>query len=259
MAMMPSARQPSSMQPGPSICKFPHVPWVVFPALTCQKKYLSFLTDYHRQEDYEVVSRNILKRIQNRGKGSVFTARDFLDLGSRAAVDQTLARLARKGTIRRIAHGLYDYPRVHQRMGQLSPQVDLVAKAVAKKAAMAKKADRAPLQIAGAQAANVLGLSPQVPAQRVYLTDGPPRTVQVLGRQFVHLRYASPRNLIGAGTTVGTVFQALRYLGRGGVDDAVIRRLRVSLSPSDKDALRQHSTRMPDWMRPVVDQITQAA
>jgi len=208
-------------------------------------------------EDSEVVSRKILKRIQSKGKGSLFTASDFLDLGSRAAVDQTLARLARKGTIRRVSRGLYDYPRVHQRFGQLSPQVDLVAKAVAKKAAMAKKADDARLQIAGAQAANVLGLSTQVPAQRVYLTDGPPRTVRVLGRQLVHLRHAAPRNLIGAGTIAGTVFQALRYLGRGGVDDAVIRRLRASLSPSDRNSLRQHSTRMPGWMRPVIDQIAQ--
>ena len=35
---------------------------------------------------------------------------DFLDLGSRQAVDLALHRLVHKGTIRRLARGLYDYP-----------------------------------------------------------------------------------------------------------------------------------------------------
>ncbi len=198
-----------------------------------------------------MISRKMLKRIQAKGRGSVFTPNDFLDIGSRAAVDQTLSRLARKGVIRRISRGLYDYPRVHPRLGQLSPRLDNVAKA------MAKNSD-ARVQITGAQAVNSLGLSTQVPAQQVYLTDGSPRRVQI-GRQSVTLRRAARRNLVGAGTTTGTVFQALRYLGRGGVNDGVIQRLRASLSSDDKDALKRDSTRMPGWMRPVIDQIAQAA
>ena len=35
------------------------------------------------------------------------------DIGSREAIDITLHRLARKGTIRRLARGVYDYPKDH--------------------------------------------------------------------------------------------------------------------------------------------------
>jgi hypothetical protein len=94
----------------------------------------------------------------------VFVPADFLDLGSRKAIDIALHRLARKGTIRRLAHGVYDFPKEHPVLGTLSPSADDVASALAGR-------DRTRLQPAGAYAANALGLSEQVPANAVFLTD----------------------------------------------------------------------------------------
>src|SRR3982750_830034 len=99
----------------------------------------------------------ILDAIHSRGHGSVFVPADFLDLGSREAVDVALHRLARKGTIRRLARGVYDFPKQHPVLGLLSPSAEAVARALAGR-------DRTRLQPAGAFAANVLGLSEQVPA-----------------------------------------------------------------------------------------------
>ncbi len=62
----------------------------------------------------------ILSRIYGRGNGCVVTPGDFLDLGSRQAVDLALHRLAKKGTLRRLARGLYDYPRIDPELGFLS-------------------------------------------------------------------------------------------------------------------------------------------
>jgi hypothetical protein len=52
-----------------------------------------------------------------RGLGSVFVPSDFLHLGSRQAIDVVLHRLTRKGIIRRLARGLYDFrqKRIHGR------------------------------------------------------------------------------------------------------------------------------------------------
>ena len=80
----------------------------------------------------------------------MFVPADFLDLGSREAVDIALHRLARKGTIRRLARGVYDFPKEHPVLGPLSPSAEAVAKALAGR-------DRTRLQPAGAYAANVLG------------------------------------------------------------------------------------------------------
>src|SRR5262245_26515031 len=147
-----------------------------------------------------------MRRVRHRGRGVVFTPADFFDLGDRAALDQALSRLARQGTIRRLARGLYDYPRINPQLGPISPGPDAIARAVARKTS-------SKVQIAGAQAANALGLSTQVPAHAVYLTDGPSRRVAI-GRSVITLRRASPKHLLAAGSTAGTVVQALRYLGR---------------------------------------------
>ena len=110
----------------------------------------------------------ILKRVRARGRGSVFTPSDFLDLAGRAAIDQALSRLVKAGQLRRLARGLYDFPKMHPKLGPLSPAPDDVARALAQETG-------SKVQITGARAANALGLSAQVPAQSVYLTDGPPR------------------------------------------------------------------------------------
>src|SRR5580658_1873965 len=118
------------------------------------------------------IDSHILDRIHGYGRGSVFVPGDFLDLGSRESVDLALHRLARKRTIRRLARGVYDFPKEHPVLGLLLPSADAVARALAGR-------DRTRLQPAGAYAANILGLSDQVPAKVVYLTDGPTRTVAI--------------------------------------------------------------------------------
>lgn len=190
----------------------------------------------------------ILRRVRASGRGSVFTPSDFLDLGNRAAVDQALSRLARQGVIRRLSHGLYDYPRVHPQLGVLTPSADAVAKALAKETGSV-------VQVAGAQAANALGLSTQVPAHAVYLTDGPSRHVAI-GRRRVDLRHASRKFLVAPGTKAGTVVQALRYLGK----DAAPRAVDVvapTLSAADRRVLAREATKAPGWLRPVLDRLAQ--
>jgi hypothetical protein len=105
----------------------------------------------------------------------------------------------------------------------------------------------------GAQAANALGLSTQVPAHAVYLTDGPSRRV-VIGKRVIALRHTSPKHFVGAGTAAGTVVQALRYLGKDAgstLADVVGRQL----SRSDRCQLVRGKTIAPGWMRPVIDRI----
>src|SRR5208337_2780770 len=130
------------------------------------------------------VANSVLKRIRAHGRGWVFTPREFLALGTRRAVDRALARLTQDRTIRRLEQGLYDYPRVHKKLGVLAPNPDDVAAVLA-----AKTGSR--VQISGARAANLLGLSDQVPAQLVYLTDGPAHRVKI-GAQIFFLMLRRP-------------------------------------------------------------------
>ena len=192
----------------------------------------------------------IKRRIIGKGRGAVFTPADFLDLGSRASVDQTLSRLTDQGVIRRLARGIYDYPKTSPRLGRLSPDPDVVAVAIARK-------DGRVVQVSPARAANMLGLTTQVPAKAVYLTDGPSRTTQI-GAQTIIMRNAAARNLVGAGKPTGAVFQALRYLGKDGVDASVVARLSRTIDADTRRALVKDALQAPGWMRPVVQQIAAA-
>jgi hypothetical protein len=181
----------------------------------------------------------ILKRIRVHGRGWVFTPRDFLDLSSRHPVDLTLARLARNNTIRRLARGIYDYPRIHNRLGVLAPNPDHVAAALA-----AKTGSR--VQVSGARAANLLGLTNQVPAQLVYLTDGPPHRVKI-GGQIIQLKPARPSKFPGAGTPAGLAIQAIRAVGPNANEDMVVRQLSRALGADDKRQLAKLSKYAPGW------------
>jgi hypothetical protein len=195
----------------------------------------------------KTVQDQVLTRIRAKGRGAVHVPADFLDLGSRAAVDQALGRLARAGTIRRLARGVYDFPKQDPRLGALSPSLARVAVAIA-------RSTKSQLQVSGAQAANQLGLSTQVPARLVYLTDGPTRTIQV-GNRAIAFRHAAPRKLAGAGTAAGVVMQALRHLGRDGVTPDVVARIRKVLRDRDRAAMSRHAAIAPAWMRPVLEAI----
>ena len=198
-----------------------------------------------------MITSKIQQRIKGKGRGAIFAPADFLDLGSRAAVDQTLARFADQGIIRRLARGLYDYPKISARFGMLAPALDDVAMAIARK-------DNHVLQVSPATAANQFGLSTQVPMKPVYMTDGPTRT-KTIGRQVIQFRNASAKTLVGAGQTSGAVFQALRYVGKDHVDAQVIGKIARTLDDQDRAALLRQSKHVPAWMQPVILQIAAQA
>jgi len=193
------------------------------------------------------IQNKIVYRIRGKGRGWLFSAKHFLDIGTRGAVDKALSRLAKDEIIRRLDRGLYDYPEISFRLGALTPSADKIADMLAKR-------DHSRLQITGAQAANLLGLSTQVPARVVYLTDGNSKRIKI-GNQSIELRHAPPKKMETAGKPSGLVIQALRYIGKDKVDSTVINQIKKKLSAPDKLILKKDIDSAPDWMRPLIMQI----
>jgi hypothetical protein len=190
------------------------------------------------------IDAHVAQRIAQKGAGAVFTPADFLDLGSRNAVDLALSRRARAGSIRKLARGLYDVPRIDAYLGPLAPATDDVANAL-------RDRDGARLQAAGAHAAHLLGLSDQVPVRAVFLTDGRSRTVR-LGKRQIMLKHTTPKQMATAGRMSGTVIQALRWLGRRHVTADIIAALRRRLSDADREQLLQDIRYTPTWIAGVM-------
>lgn len=197
----------------------------------------------------QTIDNRFISRLYGSGRGSAFTPNDFFDLGSRDAVDKALSRLAANGTIRRLARGLYEYPREHPELGTLSPDIEKIAKALAGK-------DRNRLQPAGAYATNLLGLSEQVPAKVIFLTDGPSRTVKI-GRQEIQLRRTTPRNMAAGGKLSGLLIQAFRHLGAAHITPERMAHLKRTLPTKERQSLLKDLRLAPTWMHPLLRELAE--
>jgi len=189
------------------------------------------------------IDSKVRSRIYGHGRGWVFTPRYFQGLGQSAAIDSSLRRLRAGGVIRQLARGLYEYPLQDPQLGLVSPSADAIARALAVR-------DAIRLQPAGAYAANILGLSGQVPSRIAFLTDGPSRKVKI-GRREIRLQHTTPRNMATAGRASGTLIQALRHLGQNQVDAdalAALRRHLAAISGADRASIRKDLAHAPAWI-----------
>lgn len=186
------------------------------------------------------VDARISARIRRARPGTVFTPALFTTMGSREAIDKALQRLVARGELRRLSRGLYDKPMQHPRLGVLWPTKEAVIAALAGK-------DRIRLQPTGAYAANLLGLSDQVPARVELLTDGTNRTVKA-GPMRIVLKRTTPRQMALAGRPAGLVIQGLRSLGREHLTPQRLALLRRTLPEQERRILASNLALAPLWM-----------
>ena len=155
----------------------------------------------------KLTEKQIIARIRAHGRGFVFSTKLFSALtDDSASVRTALSRLVQKQSIRRLAHGLYDLPIVHPSLGAIMPAMENVIEAI-------KKSDAIEVQVTGAYAANLLGLSTQIPMRIELYTSGPKRKIH-FGKQEILLKPTTPRNMIGAGTKAGLIFRLLNLLNQ---------------------------------------------
>ncbi len=193
------------------------------------------------------IADKILKRLQTR-KGQPVPAADFQDLGSALAVRKALSRLVQQGAIRRVRWGLYELPRIGKLLNQpVAASPDELVRAWARKNGLR-------VVPSGAYAANLLGLSTQVPAKIVYYTNGRTQTLK-LGPYTVSLLNRGPRTMDVRGQVAPLVFQALRDLGPQRITPEVLHRLRSTLSAKDKVELRRNLGYAAAWMKRVIEKI----
>lgn len=193
------------------------------------------------------IANRLIARIRARN-GGVVSIEDLLDAGPRTAIDQALSRLVRQGVIQRVSRGLYAWPQTNALLGRLQmPPPDELVRAWAKKNGLR-------VIPSGALAANLLGLSTQVPAKIVYYTNGSTKTLK-LGPYTIKLLNRGPKTMDVRGTISSFIFQALRNLGKGRVSPQVIEKLARKLTPKDKKELLRNIPRAAVWMKPIIEEI----
>jgi Family of unknown function (DUF6088) len=218
-----STRQATTSNPKP-------LPRVTVPAATLSRQLEQRVTRKVRKEP-----------------SRVFTPADFLDLGTPHAVGMALSRMVRSGALRRVSRGLYDVPRSHPLLGELSPSTDALVKAVARR-------DGVVVQPLDVEATNLLGLSEQVVAKPVYETNGPSRKLRVGGLE-IEFKHRSPRRVTAAAESSNLVFAALRGLGKAHVTMERVAHLQQLLPRKQRMQLIKDLPLAPVWMHPYLRHI----
>jgi hypothetical protein len=186
----------------------------------------------------QTVAEHILGQAKTLPEGALISAKEFLHLGTRAAVDQALKRLEERKELMRLTRGLYVRP-VKTRFGVRAPAPEKVVAGIA--AAQAET-----VVPHGAAAANALGLTTQVPTRLVYLTSGKTRRL-TLGAQVVEMKNAPSWMLLPAHRAAGEAVRALEWIGKERAAET-LRVLKKRLSPPTLDELVALRPALPAWM-----------
>ncbi len=203
----------------------------------------------------QAIEEKIISRIYGRGRGWAFTKTDFVAGFGEANIHQALSALARAGRIRRVCHGVYDYPRHSELLGQaLSPDIDQVAAALARKFNWR-------IQPSGDAALNLLGLSTQVPGRWVYLSDGPSREYPIGedGRQTLAFRKSPLKDTGFRHRESGLLVQALKALGKERVDTKAVETLRSRLEPKLRRQILADTRAVTGWILRIIKQVCEAS
>lgn len=189
-----------------------------------------------------LLGENILSAARVMPEGGLLSPREFLHLGSRAAIDKTLSRLAQEGKLLRVSRGAYVAP--HQgRFGARPPSTESVVLAIEARYGETVVAS-------GAAEANALGLTAQAPIREVFLTSGASRTLH-LGGRCVELKHGNRWQLLLGKRPAGKVIRALSWLGPEAAP-AALKQLRIKLPESEWEAVCGARAMLPSWMAKVV-------
>ena len=139
---------------------------------------------------------------------------------------------------------MYDNPTTHPKLGKLAPTAEQIVEAISTK-------EHTRIQPTGAYAANLLGLSTQVPAKVVFLTDGPDKRIEV-GNRTIELKHRAPSSMVGAGKITGLVIQALKHIGQKQFSAEHLKELKRSLSSEQIQQLTKDIPLAPAWIADVI-------
>lgn len=198
----------------------------------------------------ENIEDKILRSIKKCGRGLVFSASDFVSYGEPKSILKALERMTNSGVIIRVARGIYCFPKIDKVLGLgiIYPTFEEIAQYIAKR-------DKARIVPTGNYALNVLGLSTQVPANVVYLTDGSPRKIMLNSGRGIQFVKTAPKNLAFKNKLAMLLTFALKEIGEGNVTEEQRQYITNLLKNEDKEVIRKDFQLMPNWIQLLISKL----
>lgn len=191
----------------------------------------------------------VLSKIYGNGKGYSFSSNDFIKEFSKNSIDKALSTLTKKGKIRRVARGVYDYPKYSDFLDQqLAPDIEQVARAYARKSNWT-------IEVSGDTALNILGLSTQIVAKYIYLSNGPNKSYKIMDKISLEFKKSSLKNIGFKHKESSLVVQALKALGKEHVTDTVIKKIRNKIDEKMYEKILKDTKTSTVWIYETIKKI----
>ena len=183
----------------------------------------------------------IRERIISSAVGTVFVATDFVDVSDKTSVNTYLTRFEEEGIIRRVLRGVYEKPEYNEFLDEhVAASPDKIAHALARNYGWT-------IVPCGDTALNLLGLSTQIPAAWVYVSDG---TYKEYDYEQITIKFKRTTNkeISKLSYKTALVVQALKALGKENVDDTVVSKLKSTLTKEEKEAMLIEAKAVTSWI-----------
>lgn len=195
------------------------------------------------------VENKVLSRIYGNGRGYAFSSSDFIDRFSINNIDKALSMLVKKNKIRRVARGIYDYPKYSELLQkELSPDIEQVARAIARK-------HNWQIEVSGESALNILGLSTQVVGRYIYLSNGGNKKYILNDGTVLEFKKSTLKNIGFKYKESSLIVQALKALGKDRIDENIINSIRIKIEPSKFPKILKDTKTSTVWIYEIIKQI----
>ena len=193
------------------------------------------------------IKQSIFKRLEECPEHSIFFLNDFAEYGSVETARKILLQARMQGLVTHLSHGIYLKP-MRSRFGEVPPSMETIAKEIAER-------DHVEIMPTGNTAANILGLSTQVPMTVSYLTTGSSRTINI-GKRSIKFKHAAHRNFAYKGKTIPLIVQALKEFGEENITEQIKSALSTYMAKAnDIETFCDDILLAPSWIQSIIKPI----
>lgn len=188
---------------------------------------------------------SIKERVELSERGTLFFPDSFSALGSSDAVRSALVRLCQNNILIRVAQGIYYYPRIDTKWGSgiIPPSIEEIARGIAMR-------DKVRIAPTGSYAMYQLGLSTQIPANVVFMTDGSQRRISIGKGRGIFFKHSSNMRVFAfQSQLMELIVAAMREIGQDNITDEQITIINTHLAQVDRDDYNHDIQLAPIWVR----------
>jgi hypothetical protein len=201
----------------------------------------------------DIIQQRIEEEIKHAPKNRIYVLADFHDAGNYEATKKAVLRLTSEGKLLRLSKGIYKSPCYNS---FLREEVKASPLDIAKKIARKNRWTIAP---SGNTALNALGLSTQVPAEYHFVSSGTNKEIELEKGIKLYFKHIPSKEIAGISFKSALVIEAVKALGRSGIDDSARAKIGSSLFDTERKKLAHESKTSRVWVAEEIRKILAVA